>query len=128
MDFHDRASQKFFFPPAAGEKRESGNTPFGVNVSGMVKGSSPSPGAWGCAPTCSSPARRLRRRTKEEQEVFRGHPNTVQISAMACSNCVILAHPSKRRFSLFELYWGTPPSPGREASRLPAPSAGSKKL
>jgi len=53
-----------------------GDTPFGVNISGIVKDGSPSPGACGCAPTFSSPPRRLRRRGKKGERVFRGHPKT----------------------------------------------------
>src|SRR6266568_1811332 len=67
----------------------------------MVKGGRPSPGVWGCAPTFSSPRRRLRRRVKKEKELF-GSPITC---------------PPDR----------IPRSPGREASRLPAPSAASTK-
>jgi len=47
-----------------------GVSPFGVNLSGIVKGGSPSPGAWGCAPTFLSPTRRLWRRGKKDKEIF----------------------------------------------------------
>ena len=55
-----------------------GVSPLGVNVSGMVKGGRPSPGAWGCAPTFSSPPRRLRRRGKKEKELFGDTPKPRQ--------------------------------------------------
>src|SRR6266568_6284232 len=57
--------------PPFWEKGGGGGTPFGVNLSGMVKGSRPSPGAWGRAPTFSSPPCRLRRRGKKGKRVFR---------------------------------------------------------
>src|SRR6266702_7460814 len=87
--------------------------PSGVNVSGMVKGGRPSPGAWGCAPPFSSPTRRRRRRVNKEKEIFGDTPKPRQ---GCCAPCTF-----RRKQQTFKLTpKGDIPHPGRDAA-LPAP-------